>query len=257
MLMSSIFPPPEEGPTRPSSASKSPYPVLEGSDGLNTFEAAFAFRLDLALSGVLYKDEENAKVGKGREALMKWKSDEQICEDAWGTPTGWDDVPGSSGCYTPGTPDIPDYIQPFRGMDDPSHILPSGQTLSSWRPGNMNAGAVPRVLWRRPSLEPSPSKRKIEDTGADDVDRKRIKKKEQIMMTDKAGVTLNKLTPPSTPSSCGIDPTQAAVDGEEHIARSARRATEEPGKWSGARRGRRKHVVSAARKSRRLQQLPP
>lgn len=256
--MSSIFPPPKEGPTRPSSASAAPYPVLKGSGGLNTFEAAFAFQLDLALEGVLYRDEENAKLGRGREALMKWKSDEQICEEAWSTPTGWDDVPGSSGCYSPSTPDDPNYVKPFRGMDDPSHTLPNGQPLSSWCPGNINAGAFPHAVWYRPSPEHSPApKRKIVDIGEDDLDRERLKKKNQQTFADKFVVSLNEITPPSTPSSCESGFTKAAVDDEMKIAQIITRALGEDGERGGARVKRRIHNLSAARRSRRLQQLPP
>lgn len=219
-----------ERSTRPCSASLSPYPVLEGSGGLNTFEAAFAFRLECALWGVLLKDEKNAKAGIGRETLMKWRSEQELEWDAWASLTGWGDDPYSPGHSTDAS--SPDEsvatatTQLSVGITDTHDPSPPSENSISLpaddeKTASLSCGGDLRVS----KLPPGPSKRKMEDEEVDGrIRKRRIRTLPGIAYRPE--VPIDKFTPPSTPPSCNISPTKAAVHGNKNPARPIKHAAQ-------------------------------
>lgn len=195
--------------TRPCSVSITPYPDFEG-DGVNKFEAAFACRLTGRLWAVLQEDEENAKAGKGREAIMRWKSELECCRNAWGSPTDW--YMSLSTPVAASSPESPIATAAIRSTHSPYVLQPLPPKLSSESEAlsivisdNVTANTPSEWLELRgvdlqlPRQAPQILKRKKEDG-----DEESFTKRRQLTQTGAAkgaSNTDNRLTPPSTPST--------------------------------------------------------
>ncbi|KAL9122451.1 MAG: hypothetical protein Q9187_000996 [Circinaria calcarea] len=249
-----------EGRTRPCSASTSPYPVLEGSGGLNTLEAAFALRLENALWAILVTDEENAKSGKDREASRQMKSVQQLSWDAWGSPTGWADDPYDSYVSASSSPDyrpLTTITQPTAGNGHLHRSPPSSQASSSSLADMLKPGALPLpVEFQLPKPSSWPSKRKAED----EQDGERLSKRSRRTPTGtscKAVININELTPPFTPSPRETSGAKAAVHGDENLAEAIVGVAQSKDLQGGCRRKNHTKTIMASRRSKRLQNLPP
>ncbi len=211
LSQSSISPTQLELHTRPSSASKTPLPVLEGTGGLNAFERVFAFELECALSSVLADDEDNEKAGKGREALLKLRSKKQLWSDAWRTPTGWAD----SDIPSPASSSEEDVTCPKRLISVADlHREISGSvpeyclSAAGVKGDGLARGVEPQVVEpasadEQRSSEPAlkPCKRKIVDDDEDGEKAVKRVRRSSAGTAHKSGVILNDFTPPATPPS--------------------------------------------------------
>lgn len=249
-----------EGCTRPCSASTSPYPVLEGSGGLNTFETAFALRLENALWAILITDEENAKSGKDREASRQMKSVQQLSWDAWGSPTGWADDPYDSYVSASSSPDhrpLTTTTQSIAGNGHLHRSPPLSQTSSSSLLDMVNPDGLPRpVEFQLPKPSSWSAKRKVED----EQDGQRLSKRSRRTPTGtscNAMIHINELTPPFTPSSREASVAKATVHSDENLAGAMIGVVQSKNLQGGCRRKNRTKIIMATRRSKRLQNLPP
>lgn len=75
----------QEPASRPASRPETPGIILEGREGLGGLEFDFAISLDTALLHV-----QKLEIEVGKEAVFKRRSDEDVYQNAWSTPTWWD-----------------------------------------------------------------------------------------------------------------------------------------------------------------------
>ncbi|MCJ1445611.1 MAG: hypothetical protein MMC23_006116 [Stictis urceolatum] len=183
--------------TQPSSINNTPHSAPVGLNGRPASQELFTYNLELALLSVMQRADEY-----GRDAVFKWRSGDQLYQNAWSTPSYWDW--SSSGSYvsessTPGasTPDESEM------EDDKSFEPPRAWLMIRTQ---IESKATSPVIKPLSSSCVSPLKRKFGDDGDDDgwiqgPPRKKIRcdSKHPIISS------LDELTPPSTPLSRARD----------------------------------------------------
>jgi len=197
-MSSTAFPP--EMATRPSSISNTPRIAVIGLNGRPASQELFTYNLELALLSVLQKEDEY-----GRDAIFKWRSEKELYQNAWSTPTYWDwSSSGSASSYV-SEASTPGVSTPCTIESEEEISFEPPRAWSMIR--NQIEAKVIKTIKPASAGESTPLKRKFDDESDDD---EWLHPRKKARCDSKhVSFSINELTPPSSPPS---DPTDIAKD---------------------------------------------